>query len=103
MVMKALEGLQNATAIVQAASAIDEKRLKMLNQLVGSIRELVALPAAADPRVLEMILQIMKLWFTAPLENLQAGVDALDKVLKIIKTAPPELLALGKDVLKSLE
>ncbi|MDD3102533.1 MAG: hypothetical protein PHE59_05310, partial [Patescibacteria group bacterium] len=85
--MNALKGLENATEIVKAASSIDEKRLKQLNQLVGNIRELVALPAAADPRVLEMILQIMKAWFAAPLENLQSGVDALDRVLKIIKTA----------------
>ena len=103
MVMNALKGLENATEIIKAVQSIDEKRLKALNQLVGNIRELLALPTAADPKSLEMVLQIIKAWAGAPLENLQAGIEALDKLLKIIKTAPPELLALGQDLVKNLQ
>jgi hypothetical protein len=104
MVMKALgdgaAALSNVKELVSIAASIDEKRLKILDSLVTRVINLAATKGvtAPDPRTLEIVLEILKAFATCPVENLQEANAFADKILKIIKTTPPEMMALGKEL-----
>lgn len=104
--MKALgdgaAAISNVKELVSIAASIDEKRLKLLDSLVTKAVSLAATKTVPDVHTLELVVELFKAFATCPVENLQEANVFADKLLKVIKAAPPELLALGKDLVPAL-
>lgn len=90
----------NVKEMISIVSGVDEKRLKLFNQLLDKIIALTTNPnLPSDPRSMEKVLDVLKMLSTMPLENLKEIHGTVDGLEKLVRTVPAELLAIAKEQL----
>lgn len=95
-----VENLGNVKEMVQTLGSVDEKRLKLFNQILDKLIILTTNPnLPSDPRSMEKVLDVLKTLSTMPLENIKEIHGTVDGIEKLVRTVPAELLAIAKEQL----